>query len=383
VNSSPIRPLLAVGERLATLQAQAPKLPRLDVDDRTAADLELLGNGGFTPLTGFLGKADYDSVVERMRLADGRPWSIPITLAVTQEQAEALNSDDVALWHGGRPVAVIHVKERFGYDKAKEARNVFKTEDVAHPGVAVLMKQGDVLFGGPVEVIAHDIGQAFPTYRLTPTQTREEFAKRGWKRIVAFQTRNPIHRAHEYLTKCALEMVDGLLIHPLVGETKSDDVAADVRMRCYEALMEHHYPKARVILSVFPFAMRYAGPREAILHALVRKNYGATHFIVGRDHAGVGNYYGTYDAQRIFDEFADGELGIQPIFFEHTFYCRDCEGIASSKTCHHDEQRRIAPSGTKVREMLRAGEAPPPEFSRPSVAKILIEAMRAKDGAQA
>jgi sulfate adenylyltransferase len=378
LNPSPIRPLLAEGARLAELKTKAASLPRIDADERTAADLELLGNGGFTPLTGFLTKADYESVVDRMHLASGEPWSIPITLSVTKEQSAALKGDDVAIWHGGRPVAVLHVKERYGYDKAREAKNVFRTEDVAHPGVAALMKQGDVLLGGPVEVIASDIGTSFAKYRLTPTQTRAEFAARGWKRVVAFQTRNPIHRAHEYLTKCALEMCDGLMIHPLVGETKGDDIPADVRMRCYEALMENHYPKTRVMLSVFPAAMRYAGPREAIFHALVRRNYGVTHFIVGRDHAGVGNYYGTYDAQRIFDEFKDGELGIQPIFFEHTFFCKSCGWIASDKTCHHDPSHRVAPSGTKVREMLRAGEEPPPEFSRPAVAKILIDAMRAK-----
>jgi sulfate adenylyltransferase len=377
VNTSAIRPLLAQGPRLAELTAQAGDLPRIDVDDRTAADLELLGNGGFTPLTGFLCRADYDSVVERMRLADGSPWSIPITLSVTKEQSAKIAGDRVALWRRGRPIAVLSVKERFGYDKAREARNVFRTEDVAHPGVAALMAQGEVLLGGPVEVIAPDIETSFAQYRLTPTETRAEFARRGWKRIVAFQTRNPIHRAHEYLTKCALEMVDGLLIHPLVGETKGDDIPAAVRMKCYEALMAHHYPPARVMLSVFPAAMRYAGPREAIFHALVRKNYGVTHFIVGRDHAGVGNYYGTYDAQRIFDEFAPGELGIQTVLFEHTFFCKECGWIASDKTCHHDPSKRVAPSGTKVREMLRAGEAPPPEFSRPEVAKILIEAMRA------
>ena len=376
MKSFPIRPLLAEGAHLAELESKAASLPRVDIDERTAADLELLGNGGFTPLAGFLTKADYDSVVERMHLASGEPWSIPITLSVTAEQSASIKGDDVALWHGGRPVAVIHVKERYGYDKAREAKNVFRTEDVAHPGVAALMRQGDVLLGGPVEVIAADIGTSFAKYRLTPAQTRAEFAKRGWKRVVAFQTRNPIHRAHEYLTKCALEMVDGLLIHPLVGETKGDDIPADVRMRCYEALVENHYPAARVMLSVFPAAMRYAGPREAIFHAIVRRNYGVTHFIVGRDHAGVGNYYGTYDAQRIFDEFADGELGIQPVFFEHTFFCKACGWIASDKTCGHDPSLRVAPSGTKVREMLRAGEEPPPEFSRPAVAKILIDAMR-------
>jgi sulfate adenylyltransferase len=378
LSETPLRPLLALPERRAELLARAAEMPRIDVDDRTAADLELLGNGGFTPLDGFLTKADYDGVVDRMRLANGSPWSIPITLAVARDHPAAEIGDDAALFHGGRPVAVLHIRERFGYDKAREAKNVFRTEDVAHPGVAALMKQGDLLLGGPVEVVADDINTSFSKYRLTPAQTRAEFARRGWKRIVAFQTRNPIHRAHEYLTKCALEMCDGLMIHPLVGETKGDDIPAAVRMQCYEALMQHHYPPSRVMLSVFPAAMRYAGPREAIFHALVRKNYGVTHFIVGRDHAGVGNYYGTYDAQRIFDEFQPGELGIQTVLFEHTFFCRSCGWIASDKTCHHDPAQRVAPSGTKVREMLRAGEAPPPEFSRPEVAKILIDAMREK-----
>ena len=375
VNPNAIRPLLALGERLVELSEKAAHLPRIDVDDRTAADLELLGNGGFTPLDGFMARADYDSVVERMRLADGRPWSLPITLAVATEQAERLPPGaEVALWHHGRPIAVLRVRDRFTYDRAREAKLVFRTEDTAHPGVAALMRQGDVYLGGPVEVIAADINTSFGRYRFTPAQVRASFERRGWRRIVAFQTRNPIHRAHEYLNKCALEMVDGLLIHPLVGETKGDDIPADVRMRCYEALLEKYYPPDRTMLAVFPAAMRYAGPREAIFHALVRRNYGCTHFIVGRDHAGVGNYYGTYDAQLIFNEFEEGELGITPVFFEHTFYCKGCGNIASDKTCVHDPILRVAPSGTKVRQLLRDGKALPPEFSRPEVARILLEA---------
>lgn len=370
-----IQPRLAAPERAAELLRHAEGLPRIEVDDRTASDLELLGNGGFTPLRGFMGKADYEAVVATMRLADGQPFSIPITLAVRREEAAALKvGKDVALVFRGRVVAILHLAEAFDYDREKEAREVFRTTDPAHPGVAALLKQGDVLLGGEVLVLAPDIHTEFGEYRFTPTQTRAMFKERGWERVVAFQTRNPVHRAHEYLQKCALEMVDGLLLHPLVGETKGDDIPADVRMRCYEVLLDKYYPQERTLLSVFPAAMRYAGPREAIFHAVVRRNYGCTHFIVGRDHAGVGNYYGTYDAQKIFSEFEDGELGIQPIFFDHTFYCRGCGTMASDKTCSHDRSLRLALSGTKVRDLLRAGKMLPTEFTRPEVARTLLEA---------
>jgi sulfate adenylyltransferase len=370
-----IRPLLLPPERAAAALAAAAKLRVVEVDDRTTSDLELLGNGGFTPLDGFLRQADYLSVVDRMRLADGQPWSIPIGLAVRKEEADALPlGKPVALAHRGRILATMRVEEKYAYDRDHEARSVWRTTDPAHPGVAALHRQGDTYLGGPVEVLVPDIDTRFGEYRFTPTQTRAIFKERKWERIVAFQTRNPIHRAHEYLQKCALEMVDGLLLHPLVGETKGDDIPADVRMRCYEALLEKYYPGDRTLLAAFPAAMRYAGPREAVFHALVRRNYGCTHFIVGRDHAGVGNYYGTYDAQRIFSEFQPGELGIDTIFFDHTFYCRACGHIASEKTCAHDPALRVAPSGTKVREMLRAGKMLPTEFTRPEVARILIEA---------
>jgi ATP sulfurylase len=370
-----IAPRLAAPERAADLAGRAAGMPVLEVEDRAASDLELLGNGGFTPLRGFLGRKDYEAVVDTMRLADGQPFSIPITLSATKAEADRLREGaGVALRFRGRIVAVLSLEERFAYDREKEANAVFRTTDPAHPGVAALLKQGEVLLGGPVEVLAPDIHTEFGEYRFTPAQTRAMFRERGWERIVAFQTRNPVHRAHEYLQKCALEMVDGLLLHPLVGETKGDDIAADVRMRCYEVLLDKYYPKDRTLLSVFPAAMRYAGPREAIFHAVVRRNYGCTHFIVGRDHAGVGNYYGTYDAQRIFSEFADGELGIQPIFFDHTFYCRGCGHMASDKTCAHDKALRLALSGTKVRELLRAGKMLPTEFTRPEVARTLLEA---------
>jgi sulfate adenylyltransferase len=370
--------LTVSGDEREALRERAAALPALRLNDRTVSDLELLGNGGFSPLRGFMGRADYDSVVESMRLASGLPWSIPVTLAASREEAKGLNEgSEVALAdEAGVVLAVMTLAEKFDYDKQREARNVYRTEDEAHPGVAALYRQGDVLLGGEVRLIDLPPHDDFPSYRLTPAQTRAAFAERGWRTVVGFQTRNPVHRAHEYIQKCALETVDGLLLHPLVGATKGDDIPADVRMRCYEVLLEMYYPADRVLLSVNPAAMRYAGPREAIFHALVRKNYGCTHFIVGRDHAGVGSYYGTYDAQLIFSEFGPGEMGIAPMFYDHTFFCKRCLGMASAKTCPHDGEDRVTLSGTQVREMLKGGLAPPPEFSRPEVAEVLIKAMQ-------
>lgn len=361
----------------AELQERAKSLPQIQVGSRQLADLEMLAIGAYSPLGGFMNRAAYLGVVNEMHLNNGLPWSIPITLSISSEQAATLKEGThVALVNAqGSLQAILTIDEKYGYSKQLEASKVYRTLEEAHPGVKALYSQGDILLGGPVRVVALQ-QQAFARYRYTPTQSRRMFAERGWKRVVGFQTRNPVHRAHEYIQKCALEIVDGLFLHPLVGDTKSDDIPADIRMRCYEVLLENYYPADRVLLGVLPAAMRYAGPREAIFHALMRKNYGCSHFIVGRDHAGVGNYYGTYDAQTIFSEFDPVKLGITPIFFEHTFYCRSCDAMTSSKTCPHGSEHHVTLSGTKVRQMLQAGEMPPREFSRPEVVRVLMEAMR-------
>ncbi len=342
------------------------------ISSRELADLDMIASGALSPLSGFMGREQYESVLKTMRLPGGLPWALPVCLAVDA----APNGDRVALaGEDGRLYATLDVSEVFDYDAEREAELCYRTTDEAHPGVARVLGQKPRYLAGDVTVFERP-APPFPELALDPAETRALFAERGWRRVVGFQTRNPIHRAHEYLTKVALETVDGLLIHPLVGDTKSDDIPSTVRVDCYRKLLQGYYPADRVVISAFPAAMRYAGPREAIWHAICRKNYGCSHFIVGRDHAGVGSYYGTYDAQLIFDEFEPHELDIEPMMFEHSFWCKKCGSMASNKTCPHGADDHVFLSGTKVREMLAAGEEPPIEFTRPEVADVLIEAYR-------
>ncbi len=365
------------GREREALLAKAASLPSIELDAWGLSDVEMIAIGGFSPLEGFMTQADYESVVTTLRLANGLVWSIPVTLAVSREQAKALvPKSDVALTFQGSVVALLHLEDIYQPDKAREAQQVLKTADESHPGVKRLSTSGDTYLGGRISVVNRPKASTFLPYRLDPVDTRRIFQGRGWRRVVAFQTRNPVHRAHEYIQKCALEICDGMLLHPIVGETKGDDVPAAVRMKSYEVLLATYYPKDRVVLAVNPASMRYGGPREAVFHALIRKNYGCTHFIVGRDHAGVGTFYGTYDAQRIFDDFPPQDIGITPLCFENSSYCTVCGAMVSSKTCPHTPAQQVSLSGTKVRELLVAGQLPPPEVSRKEVAEVLIEAMR-------
>lgn len=359
---------------------RAATLPRLRVSEAVASDILCIAIGAFSPLQGFMNPADYHSVLQEMRLTDGTIWSLPIVLPVPEERVNELKqSTHLVLYREENELlAVMELESLYDVDPIHEAHRIFQTTDTAHPGVARLFRQSSMYAGGKIWLISEPNLGENQTYAYSPKETRQIFAEKGWKKIVGFQTRNPVHRAHEYIQKSALETVDGLFLHPLVGETKTDDVPAQIRIKSYQVLLEKYYPQDRVFLGVFPAAMRYAGPREAIFHAVVRKNYGCTHFIVGRDHAGVGNFYGTYDAQNIFNQFAEEELGIIPLCFEHSFYCKKCESMSSLKTCPHGEEEHVTLSGTQVRKMLQRGLTPPPEFTRPEVARVLIEGFHKK-----
>ncbi len=359
----------------ASFLKELSNAPAVVLDPRELSDMVLLSQGALSPLTGFMEEETYHSVIDRMRLPNGLLFPLPVVLSIPEPLYRSVRKGDLLALKSpkGETVGGIWVSSLFEREIEKEASSVYHTRDEAHPGVHYLRKVSSFAVGGTVRALESFETDPFRPQQLTPEESRRFFSQKGWNTVVGFQTRNPIHRAHEYIQKCALELVDGLFIHPLVGETKEDDVPATVRMDCYKALLSRYYPKDRVVLGVFPGSMRYAGPREALFHALIRKNYGCTHFIVGRDHAGVGSYYGPFEAHDLLKRFDFEDLGIVPIFFDTAYFCRLCGGMASHKTCGHGEDSRILLSGTKVRALLREGIAPPPEMTRPEVAEILIK----------
>jgi len=372
-----LQPLLVEGEERSKALERAEHLPHVTMNSREVSDLIMLAMGAFSPLAGFMTKEDYQGVIRDMHLMDGTFWPIPITLSAAKEQADALKEgNEVALVDGATSeiMGTMLLEEKFTYDKELEAQGIFRTADTKHPGVQKLFRQGEILLGGAVTALSEgEYPSRFSGYYARPSEVRDIFRERGWSTIAAFQVRNPIHRSHEYCTKIALEISDGLFIHPLVGALKEDDIPADVRIRCYEVLLENYYPTERVVMRVYPMEMRYAGPREALLHAIIRQNFGCSHLIVGRDHAGVGSYYGPFDAQKIFETLDPDDLEIKPLNIDWTFYCYKCEGMASLKTCPHSPEDRCLISGTELRRMLSNGETPPPEFSRPEVLEILLD----------
>lgn len=366
---------IAKGKEKEKLIKQAQKFYKINIQDRLVSDCEMIAIGGFSPLTGFMGKDTAISVIEKMKLPGGTIWSIPILLPISKsDKSKIKNGDKVILQDKyDRIIAIIEVSEKFTLDLENYCQKVFKTTEIAHPGVKAVKEAGNYFLAGDIKLINRPLREKIDKdYFKDPLQTRKEFKGKGWNSIIAFQTRNPIHRAHEYLIKCALEITDGALIHPLVGETKPDDIPANVRMQCYETIIENYFNQEKTMLTVLPTAMRYAGPKEAIHHMIMRKNYGCTHMIIGRDHAGVGDYYGTYEAQALVDKVSE-QLGIIALKFEHSFYCKKCENMATKKTCPHSADAHVFLSGTKVRKMLKEGEKPPKEFSRPEVAEVLLK----------
>ena len=366
---------IAQGKEKEELIKQAQKFYKINIQDRYVSDCEMIAIGGFSPLTGFMDKDTAILVIEKMELPGGVIWSIPILLPISKtNHSKIKNGDKVILQDKyDRIIAIIEVSEKFTLDLENYCQKVFKTTEIAHPGVKAVKEAGNYFIAGDMKLINRPLREKIDkNYFKDPLQTRKEFKEKGWNSIVAFQTRNPIHRAHEYLIKCALEITDGALIHPLVGETKPDDIPANVRMQCYETIIKNYFNQEKTMLTVLPTAMRYAGPKEAMHHMIMRKNYGCTHMIIGRDHAGVGDYYGTYEAQELVDKVSE-QLGIIALKFEHSFYCNKCENMSTTKTCPHSASDQVFLSGTKVRKMLREGEKPPKEFSRPEVAEALLK----------
>lgn len=375
--SDAVKPLLvSLSARTEELE-RAERLERIALDSRAVSDVLMLGMGAYTPLDGFMGRDDWRGACVDMRLSTGVFWPIPITLPVAQDVAERIQvGEQVALAgsEGGEILGILEVREKFSIDKALEAKHVYGTTDAKHPGVAKVMAQGEVNLAGRVSVLSEgEYARRYPALYIRPIEARALFRELGWSRVAAFQTRNPMHRSHEYLVKIALEVLDGVFIHQVLGKLKPGDVPAEVRTRAVQAMVDNYFRPGTVIQAGYPIEMRYAGPREALLHALIRQNFGCSHLIVGRDHAGVGQYYGPYDSQRIFDQLWTGALQTQPLKLEVTFYCRKCYGMATARTCPHDPQFQIAISGTRLREMLSTGLGVPPEFSRPEVVAVLAE----------